>query len=308
MDINRLNEFITLATLLNYSKAANQLYLTQPALSRHIHDLEQTLGTQLFIRDTHNVHLTSVGEIFLKEAQEIITRYNHALDLIKEVSSTSTGELKIGFLGTASQSFLSDFVMGFTASHPQIKLSMTSDALDILVKQLNDGFTDLAFVTHVDKNYLIGLESKTIMKSPLIAVMHPTHALANRDSLSIKDLSGFPMINFSPQANPITSDFNKQIFKKAGAQLNALDGRDGEFPNIETAAFCASINEGMFIMPEYLRSSVGSLKTIPLSDPFAYVTLNLIWKKKNPNISIPVFVDSFSTYIQNRNPNLTPDD
>lgn len=47
MDINRLNEFITLATLLNYSKAANQLYLTQPALSRHIHDLEQTLGTQL---------------------------------------------------------------------------------------------------------------------------------------------------------------------------------------------------------------------------------------------------------------------
>lgn len=50
MDINRLNEFITLATLLNYSKAANQLYLTQPALSRHIHDLEQTLGTQLFIQ------------------------------------------------------------------------------------------------------------------------------------------------------------------------------------------------------------------------------------------------------------------
>lgn len=48
MDINRLNEFITLATLLNYSKAANQLYLTQPALSRHIHDLEQTLGTQAF--------------------------------------------------------------------------------------------------------------------------------------------------------------------------------------------------------------------------------------------------------------------
>ena len=139
--------------------------------------------------------------------------------------------------------------MGFTASHPQIKLSMTSDALDILVKQLNDGFTDLAFVTHVDKNYLIGLESKTIMKSPLIAVMHPTHALANRDSLSIKDLSGFPMINFSPQANPITSDFNKQIFKKAGAQLNIVR----EIPNIETAAFCASINEGIFIMPEYLR-------------------------------------------------------
>lgn len=96
MDINRLNEFITLATLLNYSKAANQLYLTQPALSRHIHDLEQTLGTQLFIRDTHNVHLTSIGEIFLSEAQEIVARYNHALKLVHEVSSSFKGELKIG--------------------------------------------------------------------------------------------------------------------------------------------------------------------------------------------------------------------
>ena len=74
MDINRLNEFITLATLLNYSKAANQLYLTQPALSRHIHDLEQTLGTQLFIRDTHNVHLTSVAKSFSKK----LRRLSHA--------------------------------------------------------------------------------------------------------------------------------------------------------------------------------------------------------------------------------------
>ena len=112
------------------------------------------------------------------------------------------------------------------------------------------------------------------------------------------------MINFSTQANPITSDFNKQIFKKAGAQLNIVR----EIPNIETAAFCASINEGVFIMPEYLLSSIGSLRTVPLTDSFAYVTLNLIWKKKNPNISIPVFVDSFSTYIQNRNPNLAPAD
>ena len=71
MDINRLNEFITLATLLNYSKAANQLYLTQPALSRHIHDLEQTLGTQLFIRDTHNVHLTSVGSKKLRKSSSV---------------------------------------------------------------------------------------------------------------------------------------------------------------------------------------------------------------------------------------------
>lgn len=296
MDINRLNEFITLATLLNYSKAANQLYLTQPALSRHIHDLERTLGTQLFIRDTHNVHLTSIGELFLREAQEIVERYNHALNLVKEVSSLSTGELKIGFLGAAAQSFISDFVIGFTASHPQIKLTMFCDILDVLVRQLNEGITDLAMVTHVDRNYLIGLESETIMKSPIMAYLHPCHQLAGREKLSISDLSGFPMINFDNNINPITSDLNKQMFKKAGANFNIVR----EIPNIETAAFCVSVNEGIFLAPEYLRPSMGSLVAIPISDDFAYITLNLIWKKKNPNISIPIFVDAFHTFIQNR--------
>lgn len=297
MDINWLNEFITLATLLNYSKAANQLYLTQPALSRHIHDLEQTLGTQLFIRDTHNVHLTSIGEIFLSEAQEIVARYNHALKLVHEVSSSFKGELKIGCLGTASQPFLSDFVIGFTASHPQIKLSLTCDVLEVLVKQLNDDITDLAIVTHVDKNFLIGLESETIMKSPMIAVFHPCHPYAGRESVSISELSGFPMVNFADEVNPITSDFNRQLFKRAGADYNIVH----EIPNIETAMFHVSINEGAFIMPEYLKTSAGALVTVPISDDFAYITLNLIWKKKNPNISVPVFVDSFRTYMRNRN-------
>lgn len=296
MDINRLNEFITLATLLNYSKAANQLYLTQPALSRHIHDLEQTLGTQLFIRDTHNVHLTSVGELFLNEAQEIVAKYNHALDLIKEVSSLSKGELKIGFLGTASQSFISDFIIGFTASHPQIKLSMSCDILETLVRQLNDGVTDLAIVTHVDKTYLIGLESESIMQSRMVICMHPGHPLATRESLSIQDLSGFPMINFDAAVNPIVSEYNKALFKKAGAVFNVVR----EIPNIETAAFYTSINEGLFMMPEYLLPSMGSLTAIPITDDFAYINLNLIWKKKNPNISIPVFIDAFRTFIQNR--------
>ena len=98
MDINRLNEFIVLATHLNYSKAANQLFLTQPALSRHIHDLEQTLGAKLFIRDTHNVYLTSVGQLFFTEAKDIVDHYNHALQLVKDAISDTSGQLNIGFL------------------------------------------------------------------------------------------------------------------------------------------------------------------------------------------------------------------
>ena len=63
MDINRIREFLVLSEHLNYSKAANLLYITQPVLSRHIHDLEETLGGQLFLRDTHSVQLTEFGQL-----------------------------------------------------------------------------------------------------------------------------------------------------------------------------------------------------------------------------------------------------
>ncbi len=295
MDINRLNEFITLATLLNYSKAANQLYLTQPALSRHIHDLEQTLGTQLFIRDTHNVHLTSAGELFFHEAQEIVSRYNRAITLAKEASSFSTGELRIGFLFVASQSFLSEFIVGFTSSHPKIKLTMFNDTLSNLVTGLNNGDLDFCIVTHVNKGYLIGLESSLIMKSSLYAVLHPMHIYADRKSLKISDLSGMPLINLSTETNPITSEFNRQLFKKAGAVHRVVR----EVPDIETGVFYASINEGAFLLPKYLLPMCNSLITLPFEDDFAFTTLNLIWKKKNPNPSISLFLDAFNTYIDN---------
>lgn len=296
MDINRLQEFITLATLLNYSKAANQLYLTQPALSRHIHDLEQALGARLFIRDTHNVRLTSVGELFYKEAKEIVDRYNHALVLVKEATSITSGELKIGLLGTATRPFLSDFVIGFTTSHPQIRLSMHCDTLDILANQLNDGCTDLAFVNYVNKNYFAGLESEKILRNKLYVILHPSHPCANQKSVRFSDLSGLPAINFSIETNPYSADVHKKLFKKAGARYNVVQ----DAPNIDTALFLVSINEGFFFLPEYLLYMAKGLTILPMADDFACITLNLIWKKENINPSLPVFVDSFRAYMQNR--------
>ena len=296
MDINRLNEFITLATLLNYSKAANQLYLTQPALSRHIHDLEQTVGSPLFIRDTHNVHLTSIGEVFFKEAVDIVDRYNHALQIVRDSASISTGDLKIGHLGVGSYKFLSKFITKFTASHPLIRLHFSSDDVDTLVGELSSGNSDLAFVTLVDKNYLTGLESLRIMDSRLYMLCHPLNPAAQLEHIHVKDLSGMPFINFSGKTNPLTYDYNRQLFKKAGAECNIVQ----EVPNIESSLLQLSIDAGIFFIPEYLLNYYeDTLVKKPIEDDFATITMNLIWKKKNPNPSISLFVEDFKAFMDN---------
>lgn len=295
MEITRLKEFITLASLLNYSKAASQLYLTQPALSRHIHDLETQLDAPLFVRDTHSVRLTSVGELFYGEAKEIVDRYDRAIALVKEATSDTSGELRIGFLGTASSNFFSDFVTVFSAGHPEISLSLFCGNMDSLTSQLYSGESDVGVIT-TTPNHLHGLEHLDIRSFPLHAVLHPNHPYAERESLSVADLSGLPFINFSASQNPVAADFNKQIFKRSGAKMQVSE----EITLIEEGLFHVSLNNGVFFIPEYLLCMVPStLVTIPLTDPHCFVMLNLLWKKGNTTPALPHFVNEFKSYLKN---------
>ena len=298
MHINRLKEFITLASCLNYSKAANQLYLTQPALSRHIHDLENTLGAQLFIRDTHNVHLTSIGELFYREAKTIVDQYEHALMVVKQAATNATGELSLGFLGVASQDFLAEFVTAFTTSHPEIQLHLTCGNMNELMIQLTQGKFDVAIVTHFSKEEHAGLESERISRHPLFAVMHPLHPLSGKESLALSELEGFPLINFNDH-NQMAREYNRMLMKKAGIHATEIENVD----TVEEGIFMASINRGYFIIPEYLLGLVPErLSTIPLDDEHCRITLNLIWEKNNTNQALPLFVKEFRVFMRNNYP------
>ncbi len=297
MDINRLNEFIVLATQLNYSKAANQLFLTQPALSRHIHDLEQTLGAQLFIRDTHNVYLTPIGELFFTEAKAIVERYDHALQLVREASGNMSQQINIGFLGAAVQPFLSNFLAEFEVTHPQIIPHLTSSHLDPLIRMLDKDEIDICFVTHVDSTYISGLHSETLLTDPLMVVLHPSHPLAGREELSLRDLSDVPFIAFDDD-NPYTNEIHSQLFKKAASNYNVVQ----KAPNIETALFFVEMNLGAFIIPSHLRNMANNLTILPMKDESCHIDLNLLWKKSNPNPSIPIFHREFAKYIKDIDP------
>lgn len=103
-----------------------------------------------------------------------------------------------------------------------------------------------------------------------------------------------PMIAFNHKENPITNDFHRQIFKKANAVYNI----QFEVPNIETAMFYVSINNGSFIIPSHLAPMANGLVTIPISDERCSISLNLLWKKSNPNPSIPIFQKAFLNFMQ----------
>ena len=96
MNTSQLECFISLASTLNFAKTAEQVYLTQPAVTKEIQALEAELSARLFIRTTRSVSLTEVGHQFLPEANSILNSYYHAKDWISSFHSKSKNSLRIG--------------------------------------------------------------------------------------------------------------------------------------------------------------------------------------------------------------------
>lgn len=295
MDINRLEEFIVLAGCLNYSKAANLLYLTQPVLSRHISDLEETLGAQLFIRDTHKVALTPVGELAAREIGAAMDAYHRAMRNIKLATDNLNNRISVGFLGQAVRPFLTQFIRYLGNKHSfQVDYNSVTE-LDTLIRFVDSGALDLAFITHIETDRLKGMEVKWIMDDPVYAVVSRSHPLADRDQISIRELSGVPMIAYNRETNPHTAIFHEKMFQRFGAEINPVR----KVSNMESGLFYANLGIGFFIIPEHLIDMAQDMTVLPISDEDAHVPLHLIWKKDNGKTAVPAFVKEFSTFYKN---------
>ena len=295
MDINRLNEFVILADCLNYSRAANMLYLTQPVLSRHIHDLEQTLGAQLFVRDTHKVELSPIGAFAATEFRGVIDSYNTALKNIKSATDDVNSNISVGMLGAAVKPFITQFISFLSTHHPKIHVEYTASELDPLVEALKNGDLDIAFITHVSPDSLKEMNTRHITDDKLFIVLPPGHALSNREDLTLEEIAGLPIIAFQQDTNPYATGFHREIFSKIGAEMNIVR----QVPNVDSGLFYTTLGEGCFIIPQHLLQLTGNLVTLPISNEDAVISLHLVWRKDNSKSAVDVFVNDFTAFYQN---------
>ena len=294
MDINRLKEFIALADCLNYSKASSLLYLTQPVLSRHINDLEEALGAQLFVRDTHKVALTPFGETAAKEIRSAVCAYDEAMQNISRAADSLNGRVSVGFLGQAVRPFITQFIQ-YLGSNSNIEVDYTSSPeLDNLIRQLDSDALDLAFITSIETDLFRGLEKQWIMNDPLYVIAPPGHTLAKRESVSVRELSGKPMISYNKTTNPHTAIFHEKLFRRFGAEMNTVR----LVSNVESGLFEAGLGKGFFIIPKHLTGMAAGQAVLPFSDEDAFVPLHLIWKKSNAKSAVRSFVRDFSTFYK----------
>ena len=194
MDFRSLTYFLTVAGELNITKAAALLNMSQPPLSSQIKQLEEDLGTQLFIRSKRGLSLTPAGLIFYKRAQQILELADHTRQEISNYETFLSGELRIGVVEGRAPFLLSRWIRGFSEEFPLVSYTIRSGSSDDLLDQLSHHLLDLAVIAAPYNSEL--LQGIPVGRTPWVAIIPRDHPLAGTDSKEIllTDLADIPLI------------------------------------------------------------------------------------------------------------------
>ena len=145
MNINQLKYFISVAEYRSFTKAANQFYISQTAITQQIQTLEESMGVTLIDRSRRPIMLTPAGNVFLNEARAILERMDMAVSRVRDASTGLVGTLRIGYTKGYERSNLSNLLRSFHQEYPNILITCSRCDTDMLAAGLLNGDYDMIF-------------------------------------------------------------------------------------------------------------------------------------------------------------------
>ena len=188
MKISMMKEFVRLAELKNYSRAAEDLYIAQPVLSRHIASMEEELHVKLIERTRSSFELTKAGETALAEMKKIIAAYDRMNEKLAVLKRQLDGELKIGALYYDMDSYVSKVRSLIRTRFPNIRLVLKSCQPMELETDLLEGKLDIALIYGVQHCTRKDISSLPLLKIPYLLIFDKGHRFARMKDPAISDL------------------------------------------------------------------------------------------------------------------------
>ncbi|MFF0267592.1 LysR family transcriptional regulator [Kribbella sp. NPDC004536] len=266
-DLTTLRQFVTVARLEHLSRAADELHVAQPSLSRTIARLESELGTPLFDR-TNRLRLNPAGRLFREYAERALGELDAGRRAVAEATEQGAGSVRL-----AAETFLAltEPIAAFKRDHPMIELELRQLPATEMPRRLRA--QDIDFCVASQPVPTTGLESAVLLDEPVFVATHLDHPFAQRKSLKVEDLADEPFV----------------IARKGHWQrwlLDRLFAQTGHTPTIvcesdEAAAIQELIRAGLGIgfNPDFARRTVPEypVATIPVDHPDCRRSLTLLW-------------------------------
>ena len=189
---HQLRTFLTVARRLSYTRAAEELHLTQPAVSMHIRKLERAVGSTLFEYIGRRISLTSTGQVLYAYAERVLALEDELRAHLANVGGVPQGPLSIGTSTTIGISILPGLVRALVDAHPQVTLQIHIGLGTEVIAGLLDGQMDVGIITGDVEDER--LETETVIDDELVLIVPPDHRWASLPSVGPSDLVGEPML------------------------------------------------------------------------------------------------------------------
>ena len=192
----RLQVFSAVAKRLNFTKAATELFITQPAVTKHIHELERHFKVKLFDRNGSKIKLTAAGEILLKHTEEIFSLYQNLEFEMSALTQIRSGKLRIGASTTVAQYVLPPVLAAFHKKFSEIKISLTVDNSEQIEKALLNNEIDLGIIEGRSKNK--SLKYAEFLKDEIVLVAANKNRQTTNETIQPTQLNKIPLILREP--------------------------------------------------------------------------------------------------------------
>ncbi len=247
MQYNHLTAFIAVATCRSFSRASEQLFLSQSAISKRVAALELSLRCQLFDRIGHKVTLTEAGNSLLPRAYDLISRMEDCQRVISNLSGKIEGKLNLGTSHHIGIHHLPAILKKYTQQYPNVELKLHFMESEQICSAVAQGEIALGIATLPDTP----VENLTLTKiwdDTLVFVCGEGHPLSKSNTLSIEQLAHYPAI--LPPQESTTYKVLQRLFTHNNLQLKT----SMESSNLETIKMMVSINLGWSLLPKTMLS------------------------------------------------------
>lgn len=269
MELRQLKYFLAVAQEANFTRAAERVHISQPGISAQIRQLENDLGATLIDRSGRSAALTAVGEVTLDHARSVLAAVESLRHAVDEMNGLIRGRLVVGMVTACTVTPLFDALAGFHLAYPGVEISLLEDDSGKLVDHVREGTVDLALIGAAGRPPE-DLDGWQIISERIVAAVPPDHPLAERDQITLAELSAYPIICL-PQGTGIRAVLDQA---SAALRLSPTIALQASAPG--TVVNLAERGLGVAVLSESMLAPCEGLRSVTLSDADIPAVLALI--------------------------------
>lgn len=289
MEFRQLKYFLALSEELHFHRAAEKLFIVQPALSKQIKLLEEELGIALLKRDKRNVKLTAAGKYFKKEVKTILDQLELVKSHTRLIQEGEKGEIRIGYVGSCIHTFLPDILTELHSEHPHIQTYLNEMTSSTQLEAIQNGELDIAFLRNPSPNPQF--DSRLVFRETFALVLPDSHRIDQSNFKGVQQLADEEFILPTRADGELYYRLQLSICEDAGFSPRIAH----ETVHGHTVLNLVGHGLGITFLPTSFQNVTNaSVKFIELKNIHQRAEITALWNKENPNPSLTKFLDFIS--------------